>query len=162
MVDITRRSTSEEIADPDSVSRERVLKRLADWHDRVYELYDGIERELESTRFKPKREQKYAPPEEFARRFDITETEQPRIDALHIVRQDDTDAAILYPRGLWIIGANGRVDLRITPPVGTTETYMLVDVSEPLTRPAKWLRMPIGSPFDREPFDSRWLLSKLR
>jgi hypothetical protein len=155
------RSTSEELADPGGVSRERVLQRLQDWRDRVHELYDQIEQVLQGTSFRPNREGKHTSVEELPQRVGVTETEQPKIDILRIVRPDYTNAAVLYPRGLWIIGANGRIDLRITPSVGGSETYMLVDLSEPLAGRAQWIRMPIGSPFEREPFDPRWLLSKL-
>ncbi len=155
------RSTSEELANPGGVSRERVLERLRDWRDRVHKLYDQIELVLRGTSFRPNREEKHVSAEELPQRVGVTQTEQPEIDILRIVRPDNTNAAVLYPRGLWIIGANGRIDLRITPSVGGSETYMLVDVSEPLAGRAQWMRMPIGSPFEREPFDPRWLLSKL-
>jgi hypothetical protein len=158
---VTHRSSSEELADPASVSREHVLQRLGDWRDRVHELYDTIERELQGTGFRSNREGKHTSAEELPQKVGITQTEQPKIDILRIVRPDKSNAAILSPRGLWIIGANGRIDLRITPSVGISETYMLVDLSEPLAGRAQWIRMPIGSPFEREPFDPRWLLSKL-
>lgn len=155
------RSTSEELANPGSVSRERVLQRLRDWRDRVHKLYDEIERVLQGTSFRLNREGKHISAEELPQRVGVPESEQPKIDILRVVRSDGTNAAVLYPRGLWIIGANGRIDLRITPSVGGSETYMLVDLSEPLAGRAQWFRMPIGSPFEREPFDPRWLLSKL-
>ena len=158
---VIHRSTSEELADPGGVSREHVLQRLRDWRDRVHKLYDEIERELQGTPFRCNREGKHTSAEELPQRVGITETEQPKIDILRIVRPDDTNAAVLYPRGLWIIGANGQIDLRITPSVGGSQAYVLLDQSEPFTRPAQWIRMPIGSPFDREPFDPHWLLTKL-
>ena len=158
---VIHRSTSEELADPGGVSRERVLLRLFDWRDRVHKLYDEIERELRSTSFVCNREGKHTSAEELPQRVGVSEAEQPKIDILRIVRSDGTNAAVLYPRGLWIIGANGRIDLRITPSVGGSETYMLVDQSEPLVGPAHWILMPIGAPFERETFQPRWLLSKL-
>jgi hypothetical protein len=158
---VIHRSSSEELADPGGVSREHVLQRLLDWRDRVHKLYDEIERELQHTSFRPNREEKHTSAEELPQKVGIAEIEKPKIDILRIIRPDNTNAAILYPRGLWIIGANGRIDLRITPSVGGSETYMLVDLSEPLTGLARWIRMPIGSPFERETFDPHWLLSKL-
>ncbi len=155
------RSTSEELADPGGISREHVLQRLRDWRDRVHKLYDEIERVLQGTSFRTNREGKHISAEELPLRVGLTETEQPKIDILRIVRPDDTNAAVLYPRGLWIIGANGQIDLRILPSVGGSQNYVLLDQSEPFTRPAKWIRLPIGSPFDREPFDPHWLLTKL-
>ena len=161
MSNITYRSTSEELADPDGVSREHVLQRLSDWRDRVHHLYDQVERELEGTPFKSNREGKYISTEEFPQRVGVAQREQPEIDVLRIIRPDNTDAAVFCPRGLWVVGANGQIDLRIKPPLGGTRTYTLLDKSEPFARPARWIRMPIGLPFDREPFDPRWLISKL-
>jgi hypothetical protein len=162
MSDTTRRSTSEELADPLGNSRDQVLIRLRDWRDRVHELYGEIERVLQGTLFRPDREGKHTSAEELPQKVGIAEHEQPKIDIFRIVRPDNTNAAVLYPRGLWIIGANGRIDLRIMPSVGRSETYILMDKSEPLTGPAQWIRMPIGSPFEREPFDPHWLVTKLR
>jgi hypothetical protein len=158
---VVHRSTSEDLADPGGVSREQVLKRLLDWRDRVHKLYDEIERELQGTSFVCNREGKHTSAEELPQRVGVSEAEQPKIDILRIVRPNNMNAAVLYPRGLWIIGANGRIDLRITPSVGGSETYMLVDLSEPLAGPAHWIRMPIGAPFERETFQPYWLLSKL-
>jgi hypothetical protein len=155
-------STSEELANPSDVSRERVLQRLCDWRDRVHKLYNEIEQALQNNpSFRINREGKHTSSEELPQRVGITETEQPKIDILRVVRLDGTNAAILFPRGLWVIGANGRIDLRILPAIGSSETYMLVDRSEPLTGAAQWVRMPIGSPFEREKFDPKWLVAKL-
>ena len=161
MTNLTYPSSSEELADPGGVSRERVLERLRDWRDRVHRLYDGIEGQLRGSAFRSDREGKHTSAEELPQRAGVTPSEQPAIDILRIVRADGTNAAILVPRGLWIIGANGRIDLRILPSVGSSESYMLVDQSDPMTGFSQWIRMPIGSPFEREPFDPRWLLSKL-
>lgn len=158
---ISHPTTSEDLANPAGVSRAQVLERLHDWRDRVHELYDQIQQALEGTSFKCNREGKHISAEELPQRVGVAQTEQPQIDILRILRPDGANAAVLYPRGLWIIGANGRIDLRIAPSVGAGETYMLVDQSAPFTRPAEWIRMPIGSPFDREPFDPHWLLLKL-
>lgn len=158
---VTHLSTSEELANPGDVSRDQVLERLRDWRDRVHSLYNQIQQELEGTSFKCNREGKHTSAEELPQRVGVAQAEQPQIDILRILRPDGTNAAVLHPRGLWIIGANGRIDLRITPSVGSGETYMLVDQSVPFTRPAQWIRMPIGSPFDRETFDARWLRMKL-
>jgi hypothetical protein len=161
MGNLTHRSSSEELADPSGVSREQVLRRLEDWRDRVHSLYDEIERVLQNSGFQFNREGKHTSSEEFPQRVGISHSEQPRIDILRIVRSDGSNAAVLSPRGLWIIGANGRIDLRIVPAIGGSRTYMLVDQSEPFAGPAQWIRMPIDSPFERERFDPQWLLSKL-
>lgn len=161
MSDLTHRSSSEELADPGGVSRERVLERLQDWQRRVHELYRQVEHALEGSAFRANREGKHTSNEELPQRVGVTQDEQPKVDVLRVVRSDGTNAAIFFPRGLWTIGANGRIDLRIVPPVGGSETYLLLDQSEPLSGSAHWVRIPIGSPFEREPFDPSWLVSRL-
>ena len=122
MSGLTYRSTSEELADPGGISREHVLERLSDWRDRVHKLYDGIESELQGSGFRSDREGKHTSSEELPQRVGLTEIDLPKIDILRIVRPDGTEAAGLFPRGLWIIGANGRIDLRIIPAVGGNQT----------------------------------------
>jgi hypothetical protein len=162
MSDLTYRSSSEELADAGGISRERVLNRLQDWQRRVHELYGRVERALEGTSFRVDREGKHTSNEELPQRVGLTPGEQPKLDVLRVVRPDGTNAAIFFPRGLWIIGANGLIDLRIMPSIGGSEMYRLLDHSEPFSIPAEWVRVPIGSPFEREPFDAAWLVSKLR
>ncbi len=156
------RSTSEELANPGSVSREEALERLRDWRDRVHELYDDIEGELRGTSFRCDRTTKHTPDEEFPRRVGVHDSEQPPIDILRIVRPDNSTAAVMIPRGLWVIGANGQVDLRIRPVIGGTQTYKLLDHSAPFSRPVHWTLTLGGYPFDRQPFDPRWLATKLQ
>jgi hypothetical protein len=161
MISVTSDSSAE-LADASQISREDVLRRLRDWRDRVHELYRNVEKVLQGTNFRIDREGKHTSNEELVQRVGVPPNEQPQADVLRILRPDGTNAAVLFPRGLWIIGANGRVDLRLTPPGGGSEIYLLIDQSHPLGRPAQWVRMPIGAPFDREPFDAAWLRAKLR
>lgn len=165
MTGITYISSSEELADP-KISPKHVLERLRDWRDRVEALYAEIERELEAarkrgdTQLSTRYEVRRAPPEELPRRVGIINAEQPA--TLHIVRANETDAAVISPRGLWIIGANGRVDL-VIPRAVSSEVYMLIDQSLPLSGAAPdWVRVPIGMPFNREQFTSHWLVRKLQ
>jgi hypothetical protein len=160
MTNITRRSTSEELADPSAVTREDVLLRLADWRDRVHGLYDKIEKALQGRGFQFDRQGKHTSSEALVQAVGVTQEEQPKIDILRIIRPDGSDAVVFYPRGPWVIGANGRIDLRLSPSVGRSHAFMLVDQSGPFSSPF-WVRMPIGAPFEREQFDPMWLLSKL-
>ena len=160
MTHITRRSTSEELADPTAVTREDVLSRLVDWRARVHALYDRVEHTFQGTGFNFDRQGKHTSAEGLVQAAGVTQEEQPKTDILRIVRTDGTNAAVFYPRGPWIIGANGRIDLVLSPSVGPSHAFMVVDQSGPFSDPF-WVRMPIGSPFEREPFDPTWLLSKL-
>jgi hypothetical protein len=160
MTNVTRRSSSDELADPNAVTHDDVLLRLADWRDRVHGLYDKIEQALRGSGFQFDRQGKHTSSEALVQAAGVTREEQPKIDILRIVRPDGANAAIFYPRGPWVIGANGRIDLRLSPSAGSSHAFMLVDQSGPFSSPF-WVRMPIGSPFEREQFDPIWLLSKL-
>ncbi|MBV8755338.1 MAG: hypothetical protein JO328_21000 [Hyphomicrobiales bacterium] len=160
MSNLTRRSTSEELADPKTVTREDVLSRLTEWRQRVHELYDDIEQALQGHGFQFDREGKHTTSEGLVQAAGVTPEEQPKIDILRIVRPDGTNAANFFPRGPWVIGANGQVDLRLSPSAGRSHAFTLMDQSGPFSNPF-WIRMPVGSPFEREPFDPAWLLSKI-
>jgi hypothetical protein len=160
MSNVIRRSTSEELADPKAVTREDVLSRLEDWRDRVHGLYDSIEHALSAHDFRFDRAGKHTTSEALVQAAGVSPEEQPKIDILRIVRPDGTNAAIFFPRGPWVVGANGRIDLRLSPSVGRSHAFILMDQSGPFSSPF-WVRMPIGSPFEREKFDPTWLLSKI-
>ena len=159
-MNVTRRSSSEELADPNAVTREDVLHRLEDWRLRVHGRYDHIEQALKGHGFKFDREGKHTSSEALVQAAGVGPEEQPKVDILRIVRPDGTNAAIFYPRGPWVIGANGRIDLRLSSGVAGSHAFMIVDQSGPFSSPF-WVRMPIASPFERERFDPNWLLSKI-
>lgn len=160
MSNVTRRSSSEELADPKTVTREDVLSRLVEWRERVHGLYDSIEQGLTGYGFQFDREGKHTTLQALVQDAGVSPEEQPKIDILRILRPDGTNAALFFPRGPWVVGANGRIDLRLSPSIGPSRAYILMDQSGPFSSPF-WVRMPIGSPFEREPFDPGWLLSKI-
>jgi hypothetical protein len=160
MSNVTRRSTSEELADPETVTREDVLSRLKEWQERVHRLYADIEQALQGRGFQFDREGKHTTSAALVQAAGVSENEQPKIDILRIVRLDGTNAAIFLPRGPWVIGANGRIDLRLLPSAGPSHAFILMDQSGPFSSPS-WVRMPIGSPFERDKFSADWLLSKI-
>src|SRR3954449_9678687 len=112
----------------EATSPERVRQRLDDWRSRVNALYDSIEDVLVGTGFKTDRTGTHTNIEEIPQRLGVY---QPALNVLRVVRPDGTNAAMLTPKGLWIIGANGRVDLRIISVSGSNEIYLLLDTSEP-------------------------------
>jgi len=160
MSNVTRRSTSEELADPTTVTREDVLSRLEEWRERVHGLYDSIEQALRGSGFRFDRQGKHTTSEALVQAAGVSPEEQPKIDILRIIRPDGTNAAIFFPRGPWVVGANGRIDLRLPSGIRRSDVFMLMDQSGPFSSPF-WVRMPIGSPFERENFDPDWLLSKI-
>src|SRR5437868_4533612 len=121
MSKLTNRSTSSELANPGAVTREDVLARLGEWQKRVHALYDEIEKAFRGKAFRSDRSGKHTSEELLVQSAGVTDEEQPKVDILRIVRPDGTNAALLMPRGPWVIGANGRIDLRLWPSSGKTQ-----------------------------------------
>jgi hypothetical protein len=151
-------SNEMDVREATSPTPERVRQRLDDWRSRVDALYDSIEDVLVGTGFKTDRSGTHANTEKIPQRLGI---HQPALNILRVVRPDGTNAATLTPKGLWVTGANGRVDLRIISVSGSNEIYLLLDTSEPLSQKPKWIRSRVSTPFDREVFDPEWLRAKL-
>jgi hypothetical protein len=150
-----------DIRESRELTTDRAVQRLDDWRKRVHALYDDIQEELEGTRFAVDRSRKHHSYEELAQRAGVAREDVPELDILRIAGPNGLSAAMLIPRALWVIGANGRVDLRIMPASGGSEMHVLLDESEPLQGPAKWIRSRITTPFEREPFDPTWLRARL-
>src|SRR5262245_28894865 len=153
--------SSLEISAPESFTRERALDRLYDWQRRVHRLFDDIEYALRDTDLRIDRSGKHQAREKVAQRMGLADNDAPQVDILRIERSDGSLAATLVPRALWIVGANGLVDLKLAGAGRPAELYLLIDQSEPLSGGAKWIRSPIAAPFEREPFDPSWLRAKL-
>lgn len=130
-------------------TRDRVLARLRDWSDRVTALYALIERGL-GPRFTVRREGEHRSAEEMVQRAGIAPPEVPPVPMLEVL-VEERRRAFIQPRGLWVIGANGRLDLHILPPDGGRKLYVIVDRSVPLSGPADWRLAPLSRK-DEEPF----------
>ena len=90
--------------------------------------------------------------EELMRKFGIGRKEMP---TLVLVGQAD-NAARLEPRGLWIIGGNGRIDLK-----RDGRRYLIVDVAKNFEAP-DWRAAPAERRCDREAVNENWLRRVLR
>lgn len=99
--------------------RSNVVERVADWVQRLNVLYEEVDTwtqmmqsvRTEQTRF-------VTMSEELMHAYVVPDQEIPILD----IAQNDTQIASLVPRGLWVIGANGRVDL-----ITREETHILID-----------------------------------
>jgi len=116
--------------------KEHVLHRLKDWQNRVHALYDCIEQRL-GDGYTYDRTGKHMSQEEMVQRTHLGSNDVPQLDIL-TVEQGGRRVAELRPRGLWIIGANGRVDLIVMPRSGGSRLYMLLDHSLPLSGETDW------------------------
>lgn len=117
-------------------TREKTLQRLRDWQQRVHALYDQIQAAL-GPGFSYDRTGKHRSSEERVQHAGLKSQEVPPIDIL-IVDQAGRAVAQFLPRGLWMIGANGRLDLVLTPKSGNRQVFMLIDHSAPLSGGSDW------------------------
>ena len=90
----------------DEITKDHVMKRVNDWVDRLNGLYVLVENWLPPDWHADQR-RVILMDEEMMRVVGVVPREVPVLE----LRSDDGRRAFLEPRGLWIIGTNGRVDL---------------------------------------------------
>jgi hypothetical protein len=113
--------TIDELTTP-ALTKSHVERRVRDWLRRLDALYAQV-REALGDAYEYRVERDHFMHEDLMRKFNVGAT---RVPWLTIVRKEDRRTiGHLYPRGLWIIGANGRVDF--DTPEGL---YVVVDVAE--------------------------------
>jgi hypothetical protein len=117
-------------------TRERTLQRLRDWRSRVHALYDQIEHALGAD-YSYDRTGTHQSWEERVQESGLGRDDVPPIDILRIERSGHL-VAVIQPRGLWIIGANGRLDLVLTTKTGGRRLFILYDHSSPMDDRTDW------------------------
>jgi hypothetical protein len=125
--------------DGSTFNRAHVLERVADWENRINALYDKVTQWAEDAGFRTERTRKVLMSEDLMQKFAVPDRELPVLD---ILRENQT-AASFVPLGLWIIGANGRINI-----VTHAGTYILVDRARELGKP-EWILI---NPDDRRQF----------
>jgi len=116
--------------------KDHVLARLQDWQNRVHALYDTVQKAL-GPKYVYDRTGKNEPREEMVQRVGLEPGEVPKLDVLKIT-QNDRQLALFTPRSLWMIGANGQVDILVTAKSGGRRLYNLIDRSLPLSKNPDW------------------------
>lgn len=108
------------------VDKQQVEKRVRDWKKRVSELYSTMKIWLKDSEYSLKVGPKVIMYEGLMSQFDVPSTE---IDTIDIYKGKNF-VLTLKPKGLWIIGANGRIDI-----LSIVGSYTLVDLAEPFEVP---------------------------
>src|SRR5580704_17546700 len=98
--------TIAELAEPEKVPPERVMARLIDWRDRVHTLYGDIEAALGDA-YTIDRSGKHVSQEKLIQLARLSRDQVPRVDILRVEQSGGTLRALLQPRALWAVGANG-------------------------------------------------------
>lgn len=131
--DVTTATMAEALETP---GREATLRRLLDWQRRVHRLYDDVRAALGPS-YSYDRTGKQRSAEERVQLAGLTEEDVPPVDILR-VEQEGRLVAQFLPRMLWMIGANGRIDLVVMPSTGGRQILMLLDRSLPLSGQSDW------------------------
>ena len=108
------------------IDKEHIERRIEDWKERISNLYKTIESWLDGSDFKIRRGPDSVMFEELMATFEVPATKIPTIDIL----KGKKFKMSVKPKGLWIIGANGRIDLTTL-----LNTVILVDTAEQFQEP---------------------------
>lgn len=132
----------QEVTD-DTIERPHIVQRVDDWDRRIRNLFADIEAWLPSGWVA---EQSRTIPlnEEMMREFGVPPRALPILDLI----RDGERVASIEPRVLWMIGANGRLDL-----ICGNGHFLIVDSAD-VFDPAKWMIAPLSNRRDLKAFDS--------
>jgi hypothetical protein len=120
--------------DGSTFHRVDVLKRVENWAERVRALYDQVVPWAANAGLKTDQSRKVLMSEELMQQFAVPDRELPVLD---ILKADQTVASFV-PVGLWLIGANGRIDI-----VTLSGSYALIDRAKELSKP-DWVVLGAG------------------
>lgn len=135
----------------EQIDAHHIRRRVEDWDNRLHALYDMIggwlpagwtAREGAAVRMH----------EELMRKFRVDPKQVP---TLELVNQTG-EVAKFAPRALWIIGCNGRVDLK-----RDGHHYLIVDLAKSFER-ADWQAVRAIRRTEREPVTRDWLVGVLQ
>lgn len=104
--------------DGSTFKRAHVKERVIDWERRINALYANVAHWAKQAGLRTERTRSVLMSEELMQKFAVPDHELPVLD---IARENQTIASFV-PIGLWVIGANGRIDV-----VTNAGTHILVD-----------------------------------
>ena len=112
-----------------AIDKAHIEDRLADWRERIGELYNTIDSWLQNnSQYSFEQSKPITLEEEMMGKFGVNKVQLP---TANIFRSNNLVAS-LKPKGLGVIGANGRVDL-----ISKSKLIMLLDLSEQF-QDSKW------------------------
>jgi hypothetical protein len=144
-IEMAAQTVLEELTE-DDLTLDHVRRRVDDWADRIEQLYTTIGGWLPSG-WTARRGAHVIMDEEVMRTVGVPARDLPSLDLLH----DGNAEVNIRPRGLWIIGTNGRIDL-----IKGDDVYLIRDHAKTFESP-DW---HIAAPTERQnsrPFDKRRL-----
>ncbi|MFM0610190.1 hypothetical protein PQR05_37425 [Paraburkholderia sediminicola] len=132
--------------------RSQVIEEVEDWLRRVSSFYDTVQTWLqEDSDLRFDRSRTVVMSEEMMQNFAVTDREIPILDVI----DDEQVIASFVPRGLWIVGAWGRIDV-ITRDA-TTVVFATREETE-----YRWEFLSATARRDKHPFDKSALVAIVR
>jgi hypothetical protein len=106
-----------------------IQHQVGNWLERLSELYSFVENTLKNSKgIECKSNRHMTMYEELMQKYDVDPAEVPILD----IYKNKTIVASFKPVGLWVIGANGRIDI-----LTKSGAFILVDVAGKLEN-SKW------------------------
>lgn len=103
-----------------SITKEDVEARVKDWKYRLHALFKEVSAWAEKNGWRVDNSGTVGMHEELMEKFEVPATTQPTL------RLDSDQGYVLFkPKGLWVIGANGRIDLYTSK-----GTFIIIDLAE--------------------------------
>jgi|DEB19_MinimDraft_2_1074335.scaffolds.fasta_scaffold42171_1 hypothetical protein len=134
------------------INKTHIEKRVRDWKNRINALYSNITNEwLKGSEYSTKQGLPVSMYEPLMQTYTVNATE---VDTLDIYRSGLL-ILTLKPKGLWMIGANGRIDI-----LTNHGSYILVDLAEQFNSP-EWKYVDINRRSIRKEFNREILLQLL-
>ena len=134
----------------EKIDAQHIRRRIEDWDTRLQALYDMIGGWLPEG-WTAREGAPVRMHEEMMREFGVAPKQVP---TLELVNQTG-EVAKLEPRALWVIGCNGRVDLK-----RDNYHYLIVDLAENFAG-ADWQAARADRRGERKPVTRDWLVSAL-
>jgi hypothetical protein len=132
------------------IDRAHIERRVDDWLDRVETLYEQIQEWLPAG-WTANKKGAVRMHEELMQKFGVAPRNVPVLQLFH----QGVPSTRIEPRGLWIIGANGRLDL-----VRENKHYVIIDAAENLTKP-DWRIAPLSDRRNLQKFTPQTLSAAL-
>jgi len=114
----------EEVTDQE-IDREHIIRRVDDWAARIDALYQQIEGWLPAD-WTADRSKTVRMHEKLMQRYDVPPRDLPVLRLLY----QGTPSGRIEPRGLWIVGENGRLDF-----FRGSDHYLIIDIAENFASP---------------------------
>ena len=134
------------LIDEQEITEEQVNRRVEDWLERLDDLFAQIKNWATANGWSAEDGAPILMHEEMMEQFGVMKREQPSLS----VRSPDGAEIWVKPKGLWVIGANGRVDM-----YSRKGAFTLVDIADQFQAP-RWILHRLGNT-EGQSFDPKQL-----